>query len=116
MAIAWQNQDAQVATTAGAIYTNDSGETAFITSILIHNTNTTAETVIIYRVPNSAASVGTAAASDILYKVSVQPNETLMLAQDTGPLTLLDGTNDTIQAVTDTVSKVNMFITARVDT
>lgn len=116
MAVAFKTGDSQqIATTAGAIYTNASGETSFVTAIRLHNTNTTSETVKIYMVPDSGGSVGTAGTDDMLENITLTANETLHIGLEGGGHVFSD-TNDTVQAETTTASKVNVWVTARVDT
>lgn len=93
------------ATTPAAVYTVPSGKTAFFTSILLHNTNTTAETVVLHNVPASGGNVGTAAATNRFYKYSLAPDETIQI-DFTKPGLILTNENDTIQAATTTGSKV----------
>jgi hypothetical protein len=116
MAVTFETNDAAyIASTAGAIYTNAASETSFIKSIVIHNTNTTTETVKIYVVPDSAGSVGTAAVSNLIYNLDIVANDTVHL-EFPGPGIVLKGTNDTVQAVTTTASKVTHWISVRIDT
>jgi hypothetical protein len=116
MAVTFETNDAAyVASTAGAIYTNASGETSYLKSITLHNTNTTSENVKIYIVPDSSGSVGTAGVSNRIYNVTLATNETLQI-EFPGPGKVLKGTNDTVQAVTDTASKVTYWATVRIDT
>lgn len=95
--------------TAGAIVTNGSGETTYVRVITIHNSNTTAETVKIYRVPDVATVVGTAGVTNKVFEQTFQPNETVMI-EVPQPGWILEDENDTIQAVTDTASKVTISV------
>jgi hypothetical protein len=116
MAVTFESNDAAyVASSAGAIYTNASGETSFVKSIIVHNTNTTAENVKIYVVPDSGGSVGTAATSNLMHNLTVAADATVHL-EFPGPGIVLKGTNDTVQAVTDTASKVTYWVSVRIDT
>jgi hypothetical protein len=101
---------ANIASTAGAIRTNTT--TTEIKGFVIHNTNTTAETVKLYNVPNSSGSVGTASnTTNIFFNRSIAVNETYIFDVPY-PLTLLS-VNDTIQAVTTTASKVTVQVLGR---
>lgn len=97
-----------VASSAGAIYTNSASTKTYIKSIVLFNGNTTAETVKLYNVPDSTGSVGTAGVSNQFAEIILTTLETLMFDLPY-PITLLD-TNDTIQAVTTTASKVTVQI------
>ena len=88
----------QVASSTGAIY-SPSGVAGMVKTILLHNTNTSAETVTLYY-------DGTAAANKVL-KIAIDPDETLEWAFD-HMLAVADG--DTLQASTNTASKVNYHL------
>jgi len=104
---------AQIASSAGALYTNPSSTKTFIRGIMLHNTNTTAETVQLYWVPDSGGSVGTAAAANKFFKVILAADETLFIEL---PFAIvLKDTNDTIQGVTTTASKVTFAVTGDTD-
>jgi len=98
-----------IASSAGAVYTNPSSKTSYIRGIIIHNTNTTAETVVLYNVPDNSGSVGTAAATNQFYKTDVAADTTVIIEFPVPGLVLSD-TNDTIQATTTTASKVTIQI------
>ena len=101
---------ANIASTAGAIRTNST--TTEIKAFLIHNTNTTAETVKLYNVPNSGGSVGTASyTTNIFFNRSIAANETYLFDVPF-PITLL-ANNDTIQASTTTANKVTIQVLGR---
>jgi hypothetical protein len=85
---------AYVANSAASVYANVAGHTAFIRGIILHNANTTTETVVIHFVVNSSGSLGTAAATNLMYKLLVAPDETVALEI---PFSfVMTGTNDTI--------------------
>lgn len=98
----------QVASSAGAIYTNPASTTTRVKTILFHNTNTTAEDVILYLVNNSGGAVGTASASDIVNRENIPANGSPEFSP-AYPFELTEE-NDTIQAVTTTGSVVNFAI------
>jgi|TARA_B100001093_G_scaffold225867_1_gene216433 hypothetical protein len=98
-----------IASSAGAVYTNPSSKTSYIRGIIIHNTNTSAEAVVLYNVPDNSGSVGTAAAANQFYKTSVAADTTVIIEFPVPGLVLSD-VNDTIQATTTTASKVTIQI------
>lgn len=100
-----------IAAAAAPVYTNPAGKTTYIRLIVIHNGNTTVEETKLYNVPDNAAAVGTAGATNIFFDPSseVGIGETLFIEFPT-PGLILEDTNDTIQATTDTASKVTIQI------
>lgn len=110
--MAWTNLTgiATVASTAGAILTNST--TTEIKAFILHNTNTTPETVKLYNVPNSGGSLGTASENgNRFFKKDLVADEMFVLDVPY-PLTLL-AVNDTIQAATTTASKVTVQVLGR---
>jgi hypothetical protein len=109
--MAWTNLTgiAYIASSAGAILTNTT--TTEIKGFVIHNTNTTAETVKLYNVANSGGSVGTASTANKFFERSIAANETYIFDVPY-PITLR-ANNDTIQAVTTTASKVTVQVVGR---
>jgi len=109
--MAWTNITGigYIPSSAGAIYTN-SGTTE-IKAFVIHNGNTTDETVKLYRVPNSGGSVGSAGASNIFFERVIEAQETYIF--DFPYPATLAANNDTIQAVTTTGSKVTVQVLGR---
>lgn len=95
-----------IPSTTGAILTNSSGQTNEILSIVLTNNNTTTEVVEIFHVPNSGGSVGTAGDTNRKIPISLAADEVFIY---TVPC-MLSATNDTIQAVTTTASKVRYEI------
>lgn len=104
-----------VADSAGALITNASGDKTWIRAIIIHNGNTTAESVQLYNVPDNAASVGTAGVSNIFFNQSIAANQTVVV-EIPGPGLVLEDTNDTIQGVTTTASKVTVMFAGDTET
>ena len=98
----------QLAATAGALQTNPAATTTQIKSVFVHNTNTTAETVQIYLVPNASGALGTAALTNRLVYFPLAANETVEVTQ-TFPWTLAN-TNDALFAVTTTAAKVTYTV------
>lgn len=97
----------QIAAAAGSVFANPSSTKSYVRLIVIHNTNTTAETVELWNVPDNAGAVGTAADANKMHKLSVPANETINF-EFSGPGLVLEDENDTIQAKADTVSKVTI--------
>lgn len=100
---------AQVSDSVGAVYTNPSGVTSYIRTIILHNTNTSTEEVKLYTVPDNSGSVGTASSANKWYNESLGAGETRVIEFAAPGIILLDE-NDTIQAVTNTASKVTIQI------
>jgi hypothetical protein len=96
-----------IASSAGAIFTQPAGKTTYLKLLMLHNTNTTTETVTLYCVPDNAGSVGTAAVANQTYKLGLAPDETVQIAFGGSGLIFHD-TNETLQAVTTTASKVTV--------
>jgi hypothetical protein len=88
----------------GTLYTNPASTKTFVRGAIFHNTNTTSEIVTINVVPDSAGSVGTAAAANRIVKSTLLPDETQFFEFPYG-IVLLD-VNDTIQGFTTTAGKV----------
>ena len=93
---------AQVAASAGAVYTAPVGKRAQIGTIILHNTNTSVEGVSIY-------DNGSAAANKIIY-VALAVNETYEFAPKV-PIVLEGG--ESLQGAATTASKVNIKIYGR---
>lgn len=94
---------------AGAVFTQPSGKTSYIRIIHIHNSNTTAESVKLYKVPDSGGSVGSAGATNEIYAETIEGGGTRVLEYPAQGLILKDQ-NETIQGVTTTASKVTIEI------
>jgi hypothetical protein len=98
-----------VASSAGSIYTNAAATKTFIAGFTLFNGNTTAETVKLYYVPDSGGSLGTASVSNQFLEISMASLETFVFEAPSDGIVLTD-TNDSIQAVTTTASKVTVMI------
>ncbi len=94
-----------VSNSAAAVVTNAASTKTQVKTITLFNSNTTTETVKIYRVPDSAGSVGTAAVANQIYELAITTLQTVMI-EVLGLGWILSDTNDTIQMVTTTASKV----------
>jgi len=93
-------------TDAVTIYANPSGKTTYIRSIIIHNVNTTTETVTLYIVADNASSEG--ADSDTtnrFYKEDLPAGSTRILEFPAPGIMLVDQ-NDTLQGACTTHEKV----------
>lgn len=97
-----------VASSAGSIYSNPASTKTYIKSLDIFNGNTTLEVVKLYFVPDSAGSLGTAGAANQFAELSIAAKDTVIY-EPGWPITLTD-TNDSIQAVTTTASKVTVIV------
>ena len=94
-----------IASSAGALFTQPSSQVTYIRLIIMHNANTTAEAVVLYDVPDSTGSVGTAGVTNRFFSATLQPGETVMI-EFAAPGKILKDTNETIQGATTTASKV----------
>ena len=97
-----------VPSAVAAIYTNPASTKSFVRGLILHNTNTTTETVTVHWVPDSAGAVGTAGNATRFVNVLLVSNETLIVEVPFS-LVMLDE-NETIQAVTTTASKVTVAV------
>lgn len=100
---------AQLGNSAGTLYANPSSKKTYIRLIVLHNTNTTSETVRLYLVPDSSGSEGSAGDANKFYQGTISPNDTVIMEFPTVGLMLID-TNDTIQGYSTTASKVTCQI------
>ena len=100
---------AYVPAVAGTLFLSTATK-SYVKGILLHNTNTTSETVKIYYVPNNAGAAGAAATANKIFERALAANETFLFPLEFGvPLTM--GTaGDTIQGATTTASKVTFVI------
>ncbi len=100
--------------TVGIMFTQPSGQKSYIRNIILHNTNTTTETVKLYKVPNNGNAVGTAADINNFYQDNLLANQTQIIDFSIPGLMLID-LNETIQGVTTTASKVTIEINGATD-
>lgn len=99
-----------VATDAVTLVANPSGKTTYIRSIILHNINTTTETVTLYIVPDSGASEG--ADSDTtnrFYKEDLLAGATRIIEFPIPGIVLTDE-NDTLQGACTTHEKVLAWV------
>jgi len=92
--------DGQVASSKGTLYTVPGSTVTYVKWLSLHNTNSTAETVIVYAKPGST--------SRIIARVVLQANEHARILDGNEVLILEDG--DLIEAETTTASKVDFVI------
>jgi len=100
---------ATIASSAASVYTDPTATKSYVRLIILHNTNSTAEVVQLYNVPDSGGSLGTAGVTNNFYYESIAANATSIIDLGTPGLILQD-TNDSIQAITTTASKVTIQI------
>ena len=96
------------ATTVGGaqtLVTNATTLDTIVTAVTMHNTNTSAITVTICRVPASGGAVDTADINDEVWQQSIAASDTEIYDV---PMALTD-TNDTIQVYASEASKVNCW-------
>lgn len=105
---------AYVPSSVGSIYSNPNLTKTFVRGIILHNTNTTIETVVLHWVPDSSGSLGTAGSATRFLKIALVADETFIFEVPFS-LVLLDH-NESIQAVTTTANKVNVIVTGDTDT
>lgn len=103
----------QLPSSVAAIYTNPTSTKTLVRGFLLHNTNGTAETVTLHWVESATSGVGTPAAANRIFKVTLQPDETLLI--EVPFCLILDTYQDTIQGVTTTASKVNYAVIGDTD-
>lgn len=93
-----------LAAAAAAVYTNPAATKTHVRGFLLHNTDSAAVIVTLHFVPASGGAVGTAAAGNRILKVSLAADETLLFEVPFG--LVMTATNDTIQGLAGTASKV----------
>ena len=94
---------------AGVIYANPAGFTSTIANLIIHNTNVTTETILIYVVPDNAGALGTPGVTNIMYSQDIEADATIEI-EVAGIGIVLEDENDSIQMDTNTASKVNVIL------
>ena len=105
----WLNDaNLTISDSAETIYANPASTKTHIASIVLHNTDSSAQTITLYCVPDNATAEGTAATTNQIFKEELAINETYPIND---LQIILGDTNDTIQAVcSGTADKVNIFI------
>lgn len=102
-----------IPSTVGSVYANPSSKKTFISGFMVFNTNTTSETVKLHNVPNSGASLGTAADGNQFEEFALAAKTSKLISLPY-PIALID-LNDSIQAVTTTASKVTIIMLGDID-
>ena len=97
-----------VGSSAGSLFSNPASTKTFVRGVVLHNTNTTAETVKVYVVPDSGGALGTAGAGNRVLNILLPANDTLFVEFPYS--VVLSDTNDSIQAETTTASKVTALV------
>jgi hypothetical protein len=95
--------------TVGSLYANPASTKTFVKGVTLFNSNTTAELAKLYNVPDSGGSLGTAAVTNQILEVSLQPLETFVIDFPGDGIAMGD-TNDSLQGVTTTASKVTISL------
>lgn len=98
----------QIDAAAASIYANPASKKTLIAGVWLFNTGTTAQTVKLYLVPDSAGSPGAAAAANQIAELVLQPKESASI-EIPFSFTLTD-TNDTLQASATSASTVNAVV------
>ena len=97
-------------TDAVTIVANPAGKTTYIRSIIIHNVNTTAETITLYLVPDNATSEGEdSETTNRFYKEDLPAGSTRILEFPIPGLVLTDE-NDTLQGACTVHEKVLVWV------
>lgn len=91
-----------------SIYTNPAATKTYVRGLVLHNTNSSSEEIVLYNVPDSAGSVGTAAAGNQFFKRELAAGESVFIDLEY-PIVLTDE-NDSLQAVADTASVVTVQV------
>jgi hypothetical protein len=97
-----------VPASVGSIYANPASTRTYVKGVTLFNGNTSSETVLLYNVPDASGSLGTAGAGNQFAEITLVAKETLFV-EFPYPLVLKD-TNDSLQADTNTASKVTVQI------
>jgi hypothetical protein len=98
-----------IPSTVGSLYANPSSTKTFVKGLTLFNSNTTTETVKLYRVPDSTGSLGTAAVTNQFLEIALASKETFIF-EFPGDGAVLEDQNDSIQGVTTTASVVTVQI------
>jgi hypothetical protein len=91
---------------ANSLYDNPAATKTYVKTIIIFNSNTTAETVALYNVPaNGTSKQAAIVPNHQFYEMVLNPKQTVML-EIAGQGLILETQNDSIQAITTTGNKV----------
>lgn len=95
--------------TANTLVANATGKDTIITKITIYNVHTSAVTVTLLRVLDSAGTVAVGTVTDIFWVKAVGAGKTEVWGHWDISLALTD-TNDSLQVYANVASKVNVFV------
>lgn len=99
----------QLPNAAASVFTNTSGQVAYIKGVTLHNTNTTDEVVELYMVPDAAGVAGSAAAANRCYKAVIAPDDSILFEWP-GLGICLANAGDSLQGKSTTANKVNIIL------
>lgn len=88
-----------ISTTASMVYANPSYTKTYITSIDVHNTQSSQRVISIFLVPNNGEVLGIPLSTNQIYKFTIPAFDTVLL-ESPFPY-ILDNTNDAIFAESD---------------
>ena len=102
----------QAGSSAASVYTrnNSNSPTDFVRTIVLHNTNSTSETVNVWAVPDNAGSAGTAADANRIFSITLIAGETNIVDFPAPGIPLLYA-GESIQVASTTASKVSVLVT-----
>lgn len=95
-----------IAATATSVLVNLAGQRIYLKGIILHNTNTSIETVQIYNVPDNTGLPGTAAVLNRFLNPQISGGDTVFIEMPY-PIVLSD-TGDAIFAQSTTANKVTL--------
>jgi hypothetical protein len=97
-----------IASSVASVYANPSSTKSLVKGLMLHNTNTTSETINVHWVPDASGSLGTAAAGNRFLSIVLSTNETLFV--EFPFCIVMTDTNEAIFASTTTASKVTIAV------
>lgn len=103
----------QLLATATSIYTNPAATKTLIKTVLLHNTNTSTETVKLYFVVASGGNIGTPVVANRLINRSIISNDTVFITMPY-PL-ILSSTNDALFGESTTANMTNILLLGEID-
>lgn len=99
---------AQLGTTAAALYDNAAATTALFVGVTVFNSDTVARTAKFYLVPASGGALGTAAAANQFWEVTLAAKESQSYELPFG--FYLTAQHDSVQGSADAASQVTYFL------
>lgn len=91
---------------AASLYTNPTGVKAYVKGIILHNTNSTAETIELHNAPNNGGAMGAASLNNRFLRVSLVADETLFV--DLSYPIVLSESGDALLGKSTTAGKVTV--------